>query len=413
MSAELQELFDGAGRNPPAPAFDADAVLRRAQRSNQRRITGVLAAGLVATVALGAVLVSQWNRTSDPEPAPPRPTAPALGALGDLAFGLNGAIYVADRDGKHRVGVDASTSEKESGAVPRHWGEGPIWSPDGRYLAYRGSTTSDDAVTTGGSWDHGVTISDESGHLVVSFPAEGWDISWSPDSSRVATWVDFTGDYALGIYGLDGVRQALLTVPPELMPPGDWDPVWSLDGQSLLGPHGLKIPVDGSEPRRWPQSDPRSQAWWYAYSPDGANIAYISEDGLSVAAVDGSRAHVLVSNGLGVSWWWSNGPAWSPTGDQIAFMSQVRGEFGSKFRKNQLAVLDVASGTVVPLADMGGGADWLTPTIEFSPEGDRIMFVKLNSGDTSLWSVQTDGSDLHRLVAGAGWGDWQTVRPTR
>jgi hypothetical protein len=76
---------------------------------------------------------------------------------------------------------------------------------------------------------------------------------------------------------------------------------------------------------------------------------------------------------------------------------------------SQLSVLDVASGTVVPVADMGGG---LYKHFEFSPEGDRLLFTRTEARASSLWSVHADGSDPRRLVAGTGWGDWQTLIPT-
>ena len=96
--------------------------------------------------------------------------------------------------------------------------------------------------------DRTVNISDSAGHRVASFPGEGWAIAWSPDSTRVAAWVDFYGDAKLGIYGLDGVRQALLTVPPDGLRAGDVDPVWSPDGTSLLVPTAWRSPSTG--PRR-------------------------------------------------------------------------------------------------------------------------------------------------------------------
>ena len=74
--------------------------------------------------------------------------------------------------------------------------------------------------------------------------------------------------------------------------------MWSPDGTSLLVPHGVVIPVDGSTPRKLPADDPRSQ-WNATYSPDGADVAYITQDGLAVAAADGSRAHVLVPGCVG------------------------------------------------------------------------------------------------------------------
>jgi Tol biopolymer transport system component len=96
---------------------------------------------------------------------------------------------------------------------------------------------------------------------------------------------------------------------------------------------------------------------------------------------------------------------WSPTGDRIAFTTWKRGSGAV----DQLRVLDVATGTVTLLAEADGSDD--LEVIDFSPEGDRIHFSRLNPiGAGSLWSVKSDGSDLRRLVA-VGWGDWLSLRP--
>lgn len=273
-----------------------------------------------------------------------------------------------------------------------------MWSPDGRYLAYRGDVmTAGNTPTPDCSWNRTVTISDSAGRHVASFPGDGWAIAWSPDSTRVAVWDDFYGAAKVEIYGLDGVRQAVLPMPPDWELPGDVDPVWSPDGASLLVPGGVEIPVDGSTPRQLPADDPRSQLT-ATYSPNGAEIAYIARDGLSVAAADGSQARLLIPGALDKDFPLTPyGLEWSPTGDRIAFV-----------QNGELAVLDVASGRVVPLADIGRAYGF--DDIAFSPEGDQIMFTRTDAaGASSLWSVHADGSDPHQLVAGTGWGDWQTV----
>jgi Tol biopolymer transport system component len=56
---------------------------------------------------------------------------------------------------------------------------------------------------------------------------------------------------------------------------------------------------------------------------------------------------------------------------------------------------------------------------EFSPEGDRILFSTTGDWSTSgsstlessLWSINADGSDLRRLVTGTGYGDWLSLSP--
>ena len=83
---------------------------------------------------------------------------------------------------------------------------------------------------------------------------------------------------------------------------------------------------------------------------------------LVVAAADGSDPREVVGR-------WVLAPVWSPTGDRIAFTYSEK----DVWRSNELRVLDVATGEVTPLAGMDGSVEiW---NIQFSPEGDRILFT--------------------------------------
>lgn len=331
-----------------------------------------------------------------PTPADEPTPTPTPGSLGALAYAVDGDVFVADWDGSNAVRIADGRPADDCGGTDEYWGEGPIWSPDGRYLAYRHNT---DCAVPRGPWD--VVISDRDGNVVTSFPSEGWQISWSPDSTRVAVWI--SAGKTIGVYGLDGKRQKALTVPPGMRAPGDFDPVWSRDGASLLVPHGVEIPLDGTTPRRFPSSDPRAYSDT-TYSPDGSHVAYTVDGSLFVAAADGSRAQEVFRDRV-----WTT-PAWSPTGDRIAFISG---------NGTELRLLDVATGTVTLLTETDG-LDMLGAIagsrFEFSPEGDLILFSRTEdegAGASSLWTVNADGSDLRRLVAGTAWGDWLSLSPTR
>jgi Tol biopolymer transport system component len=324
--------------------------------------------------------------------------------LGSLAYGVDGDIYVADWDGANPVRIaDGRPPNGGPGCGPAQYGgEGPIWSPDGRYLAYwyqscQVGSGLPPGANSADPWGN-VIISDPQGNLVASFPGQGWLISWSPDSTRVAVWIRW-GE-TIGVYGLDGERQTVLTLPPGLMAPGDYDPVWSWDGASLLVPHGVEIPLDGSAARKLPSDDPRSRD--ATYSPDGSRVAYITHRSLVVAAADGSHAReVLVARRL-------EDPVWSPSGDRIAFVYSETAAYARELR-----VIDLATGTVTSLAGMGG-SDWIS-VIEFSPTGDQILFSRTEDGSlgvSSLWSVRADGSHARRLVTGTAWGDWLSPSPT-
>jgi Tol biopolymer transport system component len=252
--------------------------------------------------------------------------------------------------------------------------------------------------TPGSWWD--VVISDAEGNVVTSFPSEGWGISWSPDSARVAVWVNSPPDPPLregdpstiGVYGLNGERQTLLTLPDTAA--GIRNPVWSPDGRSLLLDK-FEIPLDGSTRRPLPW---RGRRRW-ALSPDGSRVAYTSNKSLLVAAADGSSGVEVLADGA------SPNLLWSPTGNRIAFTSA-----GSR----ELRLLDVATGTVTLLIEPDGSA--VLSVIEFSPDGDRILFSRTEedgTGANSLWSVNADGSDLRRLVTGTDSGDWLSPSQTR
>lgn len=407
MSTErrVRDALETSIQARPFPEPDSDQLLASGRAMRRRRVA------VVASLAVAAVLVvvlaglsfgwiGKAGLALEPIPADPT-TSVSIRSLGSLAYGSGGDIYVADADGRNPVRI-ADGAPSKDGFCGGYWGEGPIWSPDGRYLAFRG----DGGAAEPGTCDRTIFIVDPVGRPVASFPGDGWAIVWSPDSTRVASWVDFHGEAKIAIHTLDGVRQALLKMPAGWVASADYDPVWSPDGASLLVPGGVEVPVDGSAPRVLPEDDPRSQPM-FAYSPNGAEIAYISTDGLGVAAADGSHARVLVPGALDE--YYPIRPfslVWSPTGDRIAFV-QSTGE--STEPATELAVLDVASGTVMSLADMGGDHG-----IEFSPEGDQILFTSRTAADVrSLWSVRADGSDLHQLVGSTGWGDWRPLTTTR
>ena len=201
-----------------------------------------------------------------------------------------------------------------------------MWSPDGRHLAYRG------AVGRAGSCWGTVIISDPAGHRVASFPGEGWLISWSPDSTRVATWVRPRQVDTIGIYGLDGVRQALLTVPPGLMEPATSTRCGRPTVRRWWSRKGWRSP--STVPLRWfyrrtthertlvPRRRPTDLG-----SPGSTTHPRGGEDkcnhiwrqptvSLVVAEPDGSQARALTPGGV-------QDFKWSPTGDRIAFESQT------------------------------------------------------------------------------------------
>ncbi len=370
----VAELLDRESRTVEREPGGFDRLLRRRDRRQRNRRMGAGALALALTVVATAIFLRAYR--SEPTPMNPSPSPTPVGAA--LAYPVDGDIYVADADGSNPVRIADGRPGSPCGA---YWSEGPIWSPDGMYLAYRHSTCegSGDAW-----WD--VVISDPGGKVVASFPSQGWRIAWSPDSTRVAVWVDWEKG-TIGIYDVHGMRRALLSVPPGMVASGDYDPVWLPDGKSVLVPNAVEIPLDGSSARQLPWNG------FTTFSPDGSRVAYNTRASLVVAEADGSNPQEVFGDGAGL-------PIWSSTGDRIAFTSAGAQE---------LHVVDVATGTLTLVAHAETESEVLG-VLDFSPQGDEILFSRLEpSVVSSLWSIHADGSDPRQLVTGIGWADWQPV----
>ena len=132
----------------------------------------------------------------------------------------------------------------------------------------------------------------------------------------------------------------------------DFDPVWSPDGMSVLLPLGdadgngpfvfWELPINGDAPRPVPDSDPRSHPE-FRYSPDGAQVAYVDDEGsLVVAEADGTGSRALIS-GQVIRFDSNGGPMWSPTGDRIAYNWTAPRPVEDGL-SNEIRVIDVASG---------------------------------------------------------------------
>ena len=385
----ISDALERESRTVDLEQGDFERLLgRRERKQRNRRIrAGVL--GISVALVMGIILARSMM-SSDGVPAdPPVEPRPAPAAPGTLAYELDGDIYVADPDGSNAVKIANGLPDGEDCADHPGRGtygaEGPMWSPDGRYLAFRYGDCSNPKLEGG-------VISDAEGNVLATFPREGWEIAWSPDSTRVAVW-DVTFE-TIGVYELDGARQAKLTMPPGWTPSGDHDPKWMPDGTSVWV-ENWELPLDGSAPRELPAlgGDP-----YATYSPDGSLVAYSTSGSLTVARSDGSEPREVFDGGsYGGNW----GHPWSATGDRIAFATSGRGR---AWWSAELRVVDVATGLVTLLTEGERGVS--LQAIGFSPRGDRILFRKDEGRVDSLWSIGVDGSDARLVVAGAWQGEW-------
>lgn len=176
----------------------------------------------------------------------------------------------------------------------------------------------------------------------------------------------------------------------------DGSPTWSPDGRTIAftrsrnGPPAIYVvSADGGGARRLVEN--ASSPTW---SPDGTRIAFVALDEpgrISIVNSDGSGQRDLVGSGPNDS-----DPLWSPDGEAIAF---VRDRPTSGGGETDLWSVAVDGGTPRQLLRRVEAY-----AFEWSPEGDRLAFMRQVLGDRNeLGVASADGTDLRRVAIFDGY----------
>lgn len=136
-----------------------------------------------------------------------------------------------------------------------------------------------------------------------------------------------------------------------------------------------------------------------ARAPDGRSIAVVAPDvnsvlQIQIQSLEDNRLRVLTAF-KGISY----DPAWSPQGDQIAFVSTNNGD-------DEIYVIS-ADGFILQQLTFNGNRWDKHPT--WSPDGSQIVFY--SNQETlrrQLWIMQADGSASHNL-SNNEYEDWDPI----
>jgi Tol biopolymer transport system component len=253
-------------------------------------------------------------------------------------------------DGSHRVGLLSS----------RRTIYGPTWSADGRYLAFARGTGPEQSK---------IFVADSRGRVRWHFGhghINGRPL-WSPDGRDLAYVAVWAHVFDLAVARPDGSDDLALAGSPGWPTYGPGDPAWTTDGKRLAfaDGNGIEVPqgiytvsVDGGDRRLLV-----AHAVQPAFSPDGSKLAYVAinnafqPDGIYIADADGSRPRPL--SRLSTAQTWSPTPTWSPNGTRVAFR-----------RRDAIVVINADGSNERVIASRAASAP------VWSPNGKLIAFTR-------------------------------------
>lgn len=234
--------------------------------------------------------------------------------------------------------------------------------------------------------------------------------NWSSDNDRLAFVTNLPGSsrWELWVQQLGGTgERRVVPVPTSYVS----SPAFSPDGSRLaFSARGVHKPsadiyvatLSGTNPMNLTNNEAIDTA--PTWSPTGRQIAFISDRSGSpqvwVMDSDGSNLRRLTTEGGHC-----DSPDWSPNGKYIAYSWQAPEQW-----RHDIFILDVATGQVNQLTSGRGSKE----NPHWSPDGRHLVFQSTRTGSKQLFIMNADGENQRQITAygeneNPAWSGYRSV----
>ncbi|MDR7100114.1 dipeptidyl aminopeptidase/acylaminoacyl peptidase [Lysobacter niabensis] len=303
-----------------------------------------------------------------------------------------------------RVGYDG-TGRVQLTRTPTHSESRPLWSPDGRAIAFLSDAPPPAKAKpgkSGGGEEEEVSqvwlmpAAGGPARPITRFPSGVDDYVWSPDGKRIAVIVR------------DSERPAGAAKPKHPPPIVSERYQFKEDGTGYLGERRTHLyVVDIASGKAEQITTGKHDEILPSWSPDGKLVAYVTKRGVDpdrhlnydIYVVEpkagASERQLTTFPGSDLDPYWETRPAWSPDSTRIAYLRSGEDKW-IYYAPWQLAVVDVASGHETVPAPI----DRCFTKPHWSADGRGVFVLVEQSGVTHLSRVELDNGRVTELTHG-------------